>query len=184
MKKNILEKSKKLKKEAEEIIYKKTLLKLIQKVGEPMVYGSVDLDLMAYPDIDIMVKVKSEKDVLKIFSLGEKIIKKFSLAWLTFSNHKFRPDSPMNKGFYYGIRILYNKIIWKIDLWFYDNKTFEKKKIEYLKFKEQIEKVDRKTVLRLKEYYYKNYKTDSKIVYDAILKKNIKTITEFKKILK
>ena len=181
----LLRQAKNLRTEAHRLLYGEGLLALIGSTGETRVIGSFSLDLMTWPDIDISVELPHEKDVTAFFELGQEIASKFTVAKMSFSNHFIRQDVPFDHGLYWGIRLLHEGRIWKIDLWGYGSNMYESHMKDFDQLKSQLQDGDRMAILRIKNEVCRRPEYRGEItamnIYRAVSQHKVRTIEEFDK---
>lgn len=180
--KDLVEKARALREEAYTLLYQEGLFSLVQSVGPATVRGSVALDLMTWPDIDLSVQLPHETDISTFFELGKEIATNFQVVKMSFSNQFIRPDVPFDYGLYWGIRLLYAKI-WKIDLWGHGEDAYNTDVRAFNELAQQLKEVDRITVLRIKDEVCKRpeYRVEisSMDIYEAVAHYKVQTVKEF-----
>lgn len=183
--KNLLTKSKKIKEDADRILNDSTLHEILKKYGEPKIVGSYSYNLMMNPDIDIHLYVKelSREKAVKLLNelIEQDYFDNYSLIdWVR------NRDDRWSKGYYVGLK----KIVsghdkkWKIDIWQLVEDT--PGSLEYQKLmKEKLNNKPRSLILELKELRNNKYpQLPSTIIYDSVLKEDIRNKEDFKNYLK
>lgn len=168
---------------AEELLYTEGLFNLLQDTGNVYVMGSVVLDLMTWPDIDIDVQLADAQDVRTFFQLGCRIATVFSVPKMSFSNIAFRPEVPFPDGLYWNIRLDGPSYIWKIDLWGYEQAVYQKSVDEFEALRERLQTADRLTILRIKQALCRQdgygKTVTSMDIYQSVLHENVTSVEEF-----
>jgi hypothetical protein len=179
----LLAQAARLREEAHSLLYDKGLLEVVRSVGPACVIGSFALDLMTWRDLDISVQLSDEKDIPGFFDIGRKIIDRFQVSRMTYTNPVLHPDFPFDRGFYWGIHILHSGQTWKVDLWGYGEDDYHENLQKFARLSEQLSNGDRLAILRIKnevcerpEYHHEVISLD---IYEAVAKDHIKTVEEF-----
>jgi hypothetical protein len=170
--------------EADEILEKKGLLKILSQYGIPHITGSYSLGLMTWRDLDIYLENDelSERD---FFQLGEEIVSSLNPVKMSFRNERIAKTKDLPVGLYWGI---YSgderKGAWKIDIWAVDKKQC-RERLEFCnKLARKITPASRISILEIKSQcwtdpqYRKTYTSSD--IYTAVLEKNVKDIEGFK----
>lgn len=169
--------------EANEILHKYGLLHLLNKYGTPIVTGSYSLELMTWRDLDINLEIDkiSEAD---FFELGKEILLTLKPESMHFRNEFIAKTAGLPIGLYWGIyTALRFPKVWKIDLWAMDSPqvTLQQKTLNDLKSK--ITNDTRPIILMIKNHFCKHpeYRRgfNSMDIYNAVIKKDIKSIKDF-----
>jgi hypothetical protein len=182
---NLLAIDESLRKEADEIIYRKGLHNILSGFGIPYYTGSYSLQLMTWRDLDIYLEVEklSEK---KFFELGSKIASQFQPVKMSFRNERIARTPGLPAGLYWGVYLGNERAgAWKIDVWAMDNVEC-KQRLEYCDnlFK-RISNSDRLKVLEIKSkcwqdpLYRRAYSSSD--IYSAVLDNGIENFEQFVK---
>lgn len=163
----------KLKKEADTLLKKSGLLKLLSEYGKVNFTGSYKLGLMANGDIDIhVVPFKYSKDqVLEAFN---KLVKQDYFRGYYFGSYVKNLTLGFPKGYYIGVNKFQNKLFWVISIWFVEdldkkqrkfmddvrNKLTDETKYQILELKQQRNK--QKKEMTGIEIYKKVFKMSGK----------------------
>jgi hypothetical protein len=139
------------------------LLELIRReLGAAHIAGSVALDLMMVPDIDLYAPVESE-EAHKMLALAPKIAAElerqgFDLAKIVVNNEHVMPDPrfPDAPGIYTGVEFVARDTArkWKLDLWGWDCAHFAAAQARHNQWSERLKNVtaaDRDLILKLKQ---------------------------------
>src|SRR5689334_17744917 len=103
--------------EADEIIYKKGLHKILSAFGHPHYTGSYALKLMTWRDLDIYLQYENISEE-KFFELGAEIVASFQPVKMSFRNERLARTQGLPPGLYWGIYLGDEKAgAWKIDIW-------------------------------------------------------------------
>ncbi|MDB5232578.1 MAG: hypothetical protein JWN76_3383 [Chitinophagaceae bacterium] len=177
-----------IKKEADEILYKKGLIDILNSFGTPHIHGSYLLDLMTWRDLDIYLEVDNiaESD---FFLLGGKICTVLKPVKMSFRNETISKTQNLPFGLYWGIYLGNERAgAWKIDIWTVGTSECERL-IDYCKeIKQQLTSLAVSRILEIKSQcwtdpeYRRSYSSSD--IYTAVLEKNIPNIGEFKKYLR
>lgn len=179
----LLEQAHDLRTEASRLLYDEGLFSLISSVGPACIIGSFALDLMTWPDLDVSVQLRHEKDISTFFDLGRDIANRFQATKMSFSNQSIRPDVPFDHGLYWGIRLLYGGRTWKIDLWGYGDDAYQANLKDFDRLRSRLHDVDRVAILRIKNEVCQRpeyrVQISSMQIYEAVGQCNIRTVEEF-----
>jgi hypothetical protein len=140
-------------------------LDLLQSVrtafGTVAVVGSVDLDLMVWADIDVYTRLEAN-EAQRFLALLPALYARaenqdFASVRANFNDEYRRPGNPYGRGLYCGMKILGPERgrVWKLDLWAWDDVTFEEKLSEHRRLAADLARVDRDLVLQIKEAVYR-----------------------------
>ena len=175
----ILEYSKIIKVEADDLLVNLDLLKILQNFGEVIITGSYSLDLMIKRDLDISL-VNENMSIGKFFELGQSLNVCLNPHSMYFRSTIMKPiDNRPPNSLYWGVQTEY----WKIDLWQVP-KFYAEESIEYINnFKNKLTPAKREIVLTIKHTLLNNSdygrKYSSKELYKAVLENDVKNLDEF-----
>ena len=181
---NYFEKQKKLHKQADKILKDLNLMEVLKKYGNPKIVGSYALELMSWPDIDIVVV--TEPNYKQYLDLVTYLFKKenvYSLNLQDFRKSIF-PDRP--QGIYCGISYLVKpNIFWKIDVWF----MADVKALDIVnEVKSKLTDTNREIILKIKNEMREKTKYGKEVsgidVYQAVLDNGVKDLKGFRQYLK
>jgi hypothetical protein len=137
-----------LKTEAGQVIAHLDLTRILSSVAGRVEYtGSYLLDLMAYPDIDLMAgKVAVEQ----VFQAGGQLVRSPQVVQAVYEPSD-DPDLP--GGLYFKLRVAWGEWIrpWKIDIWFLDDAIIERKLADMRRFQAALTPDLRHLILRYKD---------------------------------
>jgi hypothetical protein len=180
----LTEQSGKYKKLADELLTSSKLLSVLEKYGKVNFVGSYKANLMMHGDIDIHIlreKPFSKEETLQIFNEIFKTIKFNSYYIGDWNGENFHPEFP--EGYYIGFKTRFADEKWKIDVWLVgeaEQKRFGKTYLDINK--ESLSDIQRETILKFKKYRNENgIKISGQAIYEMVLKKEIKDISEFEK---
>ena len=156
---------------------------LLQTYGPARVNGSFVLNLMTWRDLDLAVQLPHAHDVLTFFSLGQHIARRFPILKMSFSNQYLRPDTPFDHGLYWGIRLLHQQEVWKVDLWGYGPDEYPSHLAEFETLQRSLAMANRRLILRIKNDAcrlpsYRQALTSMQI-YEAVTNAGVQTVDEF-----
>lgn len=176
-----------IKKEADEILYEKGLIDVLNSFGTPHIHGSYALDLMTWRDLDIYLQVDavSESD---FFMLGGKICAIFKPVKMSFRNELIAKTPGLPAGLYWGVYLGNERAgAWKIDIWAVSTSEFQKLAEYTGKIMQKLTASGISHILKIKSQcwrdpeYRRTY--NSTDIYKAVLEDNVTNITEFKNYL-
>ena len=180
-------KSKSIKKNIDNLIYKKGLNNILQSYGQIFYTGSYYLDVMIWPDLDIEMSLNPDPFSLKaFFEIGEKIADKFKVLSMTFYN---RIDFPINeKGLYWNILININENNYNIDLWSFPKDILKQNISNMNNLKKRLTEKNKDKILKIKSLLLNNQGQTPKFsgynIYQAILNNNLEKKDEILNYLK
>lgn len=186
MTQDCIKKQNTLQQQAKEVLNHLDLIDILSKYGEVKIVGSMALDLMTWPDIDIDLVSKeiNDKDYFEmvIYIFSQKSIKHLMLIDNRSSFEKNRP-----KSMYIGIVYNFDGVDWKIDIRYLDSSSAsaddDVKQIKSKLTTENIKKIlEIKTALHNHPKYRKDFSGYD--IYQAVLEKNISTVEEYSALLK
>lgn len=129
---------------------------LAAQVGPPILVGSVALDLMVWPDIDIhMPLAHAERE--RMIGLAPRLLPRFEAAGLAVRELHYLDDHvephPLGAGLYCGVRLVERatRRKWKCDIWGWDPQDHARRQQEWRGLVEALAGADRDLILRLKE---------------------------------
>jgi hypothetical protein len=126
-------------------------------VGPVEVVGSVDLDLMVWPDVDLYARLAPDQGwrlVALMPALYQRLGRQgHAIVRATFNDEYRRPGSPYGRGLYAGFVILPagGAQAWKVDLWGWDEATLGEKMAEHRALARALAGADRDLILRIKD---------------------------------
>lgn len=187
MDQDVFEKQKFLQQQADDVLSQLGLVSLLSRYGEVKIVGSVALELMTWPDIDIDLKSAIEindKDYFEIvkYIFDQKHIKQLMLIDNRNAFEKNRPQS-----MYIGIIYVLDSVDWKIDIR-YLNPSDAWAEDDLKRIKSRLTQENSKAILEIKTAFHNHPKYRKEFsgykIYNAVLDKNISTVNEFSDYLK
>lgn len=136
-----------LKTEADQIIAHLDLTRILTSVAGRVEYiGSYLLDLMAYPDIDLMARRVA---VEQVFQAGGQLVRSPHIVQAVYQPSN-DPDLP--GGLYFKLRVAWGEWgrPWKLDIWFLDEAIIERKLTDTRRFQAALSPDLRQLILRYK----------------------------------
>ena len=173
-----------LHKEAERILLELNLINFLSRLGKPTIVGSFALNLMSWPDIDIVVV--SEMEIQGYLDTANYLFQKQNVYSLNLQDFRKSIYSDRPQGLYCGVCYLVKpKTFWKIDIWFLP----DAKALDLVKsVKSKLNDKNRLTILKIKNEMRESTKHGKEVsgmdVYKAVLEKGVKNLTEFRSYLK
>ena len=117
-----------IKKEAEEILFRKGLFKRLGAFGVPHLSGSYALGLMTWRDLDIYLETEHISDV-DFFKLGGEISNLLQPVKMSFRNELIAKTPGLPAGLYWGIYLGDERQgAWKVDMWAANSTEFKRLK--------------------------------------------------------
>ena len=170
--------------EADDILDKKGLRKILDRYGILHVTGSYSLGLMTWRDLDIYLEAEGLAEQT-FFELGKDIDSLLRPVKMSFRNERIAKTKGLPVGLYWGIYLGDEKKgSWKIDLWALSDKECE----ERLRFCNQIAKritpeskmkiLEIKSVCWTDPLYRKFYTSND--IYTAVLEKHAHDVESFR----
>jgi len=161
-----------LKQEANRLLEEFGLLEILREYGEPHVIGSVSMDLMAWPDLDIDV-VNTGMCLKKLHQLTVTLLERFSPVWY---EAKEEITDEGKTVWFHGLETEITGTRWNIDIWFFDEETIGKAEAYCTEIREKVRwnPALREAILTLKKelldrglYSFEKYRSVD--VYKAVL---------------
>jgi len=174
-----------IKKEADDILYKKGLIDILKSFGTPHIHGSYALDLMTWRDLDIYLHTDTFKEA-DFFLLGSKLCTLLQPIKMSFRNELIANTPGLPVGLYWGVYLGNERAgSWKIDIWAVDNSEFQKLVRYNTEIRERLTHSAVLSILEIKSQCWKDpeYRRsyNSADIYQAVLEKKITNIDDFKK---
>lgn len=179
MSNELVKNSKIVKKDADLLLKKSDMLKVLSNYGEVFVRGSYELDLMVDGDIDIyIVNTKLDKK-LAIKALNE-LIERNDFRGYMFYDFVKRRKKGFPKGYYLGVKTRFKDRKWKIDIWFMksmDNVSdkFMKKVLAGLDDEKRIKILELKNKVKTDNVGIPSY-----LIYLAVIENNVSELNDLK----
>jgi hypothetical protein len=177
-----------IRKEADEILYQKGLLSILEKYGTVKISGSYQLDLMTWRDLDIYLG-SDEITESGFFDLGSEILNLLQPVKMSYRNERGKTSAFLPDGLYWGIYLGNERAgAWKIDIWAV-NFQEQKRLLQYGEdLKSRLNPENREKILEIKSQCWKNpqYRRSfsSTDIYQAVLEKGISDFKSFTEYLK
>jgi len=155
---NLRENAAVLQKAARSLLGDTGLLQLLgDTFGPPEVVGSVALDMMTWPDIDIHLPL-AYADRRRLPDLMPTLYARFDSAGFAVHRMNFLDDyvdpHPLGAGLYCGIWLVERSTErrpWKCDIWGWEPADFERRQERWRKLVADLAGADRDLILRLKD---------------------------------
>lgn|GEM_PF-1521538 len=126
-------------------------------LGPVEVVGSVGLDLMVWPDVDLYTRLEAGERArfLALLPALHDCVEAqgYSFVRVNFNDEYRRPGNRFGCGLYFGMKILdpAGERLWKVDLWAWDTATFDQRMAEHRQLVRDLAAADRDLVLRIKD---------------------------------
>lgn len=169
----LLEQSSKTKITASKLLVEKNIIKALSKVGEPLLIGSYELDLMLDKDIDIIVKTNTPKvsaiEAINSFIAAE-VAQKYEFGDFVRYSRDNRPN-----GYIVNLLITeFEDIEWEIEIWFFREISYYLNQLK--DYKDKINPQKRLEILKRKHLRNYSGKTKYEISSVDIYKEVLKTV--------
>ncbi len=172
-KKEIFEKTQKMKWDAEAFLKEKDVLKELEKNNfEFEILGSLYFDLM-YDSADIDIKVKSKNifdNSKKFFNL---FVDKKKFQKMEYGNFIDFPRKNRPKGCIVNLRTEFRDKKWEIEIWFVDEENFNQSVLERDEIYKKINSKNKEKILILKDKRLREYKDKNNLssweIYKEVL---------------
>jgi len=181
---NPIERSARLKIEADDLLQEINLEALCRDIGELTPTGSYYLDLMIYPDIDIYLPPTTPR---KLFQIAAHLVENHPVVRVNFLNGG---SGPLKNGLYIKPVIAVGEWerSWKIDIWSVEQTFIEEKNAELDHYKEIITPEQRELILNYK-YAILNVEGRTPMfsgifIYQAVLVHGLKMFPEITEYLR
>ncbi len=174
---------KKIRSEADVLLYDKGLRKLVEEYAPVHVVGSHTLNLMCWRDLDLAMDAPAIT-VSEFFELGKRITALLAPRKMFFTNNRDHSGGNDPRGLYWGIRMGdVRRGAWKIDLWAFDTDQCLEKVRECEALRSRLNEENRLKILHLKSQLwdkpqYRDTIT-SQDIYDAVLDRGVNTLDGF-----
>jgi hypothetical protein len=173
----------KLRAEADDLLDRRGLRRVLEEFAPVSIVGSCALRLMVWRDLDVAMHAPG-MSVADFFDLGKRVADLLGPWKMFFTNSRnhVSPSDPI--GLYWGIRLGdISRGAWKIDVWAFDSDQFREKLRECDDLKARLNDENRRTILRLKSQLwnhpqYRNSIT-SQDIYDGVLEHGVTTLESF-----
>jgi hypothetical protein len=177
-----------IKQEADEILYKKGLINILNSFGTPHIHGSYALDLMTWRDLDIYLETDNIAGT-GMFELGKKINDLLAPVKMSFRNELLAKTPGLPAGLYWGIYLGNERAgAWKIDIWVVSPSECQRL-LEYTReIKQKLTSAASLSILEIKSQCWQDHEYrrsyTSADIYTAVLENNIANVEEFRNYLR
>ena len=176
----MVEESSSLKQEAEQIVWDLAILEFLQRYGEAQLVGSVALDLVVKRDVDLHVLVDIPDLLGVVDAVYRYLLKQEHIHEVRISDYRERGGVKVGVDAYAGI-----SGDWSIDIWVTDQA--ETTGFELVnRLRERLKPEHRKVILEIKrEKHRQGQLRDglSKLIYEAVVEKGVRSVGEFNQLL-
>jgi hypothetical protein len=172
-----------LRREAEDLLARHGVLRILEGFGTPHVSGSYELELMTWRDLDIYVEAPAP-DRGRFLELGFALGRALSPRRLSFTDHLNFPATEPVSGLYWGVQTdLLGRGGWKLDVWGVTPEVCAERLRHCRSLRARLTPEARLLILAIKEQVcrlpaYRKTIT-SQDVYDAVLERGLRTAPEF-----
>ena len=187
MTQNILEKQKSLQQEAKIVLEKLDLINILSNYGKAKIVGSLLLELMVWPDIDIDLESNKKINIKDYFEIINSIFKKENIKKITLIDNRNAFEKNRPQSMYIGIIYELNNIKWKLDIRYLNpSNAFARNDLKKIKKQLTPEKIQNILEIKTNLYTHPNYGKEFSgyDIYKAVIENNITTTEEFKNIFK
>ncbi len=141
-----LERASKLRQEADLVLQKVGVYDILRPYGRIVPTGSYFLDVMVYPDIDLMM---SKVSVEQLFQIGGRLASSDLVFQVVFEKSR---DANLPGGLYLKPRVNYGDWgrPWKIDIWSLDDPIIDRQMEPVTRFKSKMVGPIREQIIRYK----------------------------------
>jgi hypothetical protein len=170
--------------EADDILEKKNLRKILNRYGIVHVTGSYALGLMTWRDLDVYLETENLTEE-KFFELGKEMVSVLQPVKMSFRNERLAKTKGLPLGLYWGIYLGDEKKgSWKIDIWGLSSKECEERLQFCDHIAERISDESKMKILEIKsrcwvDPLYRKFYTSNDI-YTAVLDKHVHDVESFK----
>jgi hypothetical protein len=182
MTQSLIDNNRKIKLEANRLLFDRGLLGLLNTYGKAHVTGSYSLDLMTWRDLDLYLEVESITNEW-FFALGGKISQLLAPARMQFRNEHLVRTPGLPHGFYWGVHLTDQEVSWKVDIWAVNNDECDRLLKYCENIRAQLDDGTSSTILSIKSQCWQDpdYRRvyTSADIYDAVLSDGIKDIDGF-----
>ena len=173
-----MEKPSILKQEALGIINELDLLDFLGTLGESWIVGSVALDLIVKPDIDIHLLIEHDNLLKTADQISHYLINQPKIKEIRITDWREEGGIKLGVDVYPG-----SSETWSIDVWITSRaETTGFKLVDELK--DRLKPEHRYAIMEIKRHYYQQGKLRdgmSMKIYRAVLDKNVRTVEDFEK---
>jgi hypothetical protein len=177
-----------IRKEADDLLYRKGVFEILSKYGNVHISGSYSLDLMTWRDLDLYLETEHVTESA-FFELGKELVNILHPIKMSYRNETGRKDKELPNGLYWGIYLgNERKGAWKIDVWAVSSNELQER-LEYCEIlKRKLTPENRSNILEIKYrcWQHPGYRRSflSTDIYTAVLSDNVRGYEEFKEYLK
>jgi hypothetical protein len=172
---------------AADLVAELRLMKLLKLAGEPRLFGSYDLGLMVWPDIDIEVAAVGEPDIDATMTIAKELLLKPEIRYVHMRHQTASGTDGGYKRLFIGMQAKQSDVTWQIDISIVDQSTAARTAQNSHNLKSRLTDDTIATILRLKQKVAAsdNYHGDisSMDLYTAVLDKGVVDIAGFEKYL-
>jgi len=172
--KSLIIQAEKLRHQADLLLRKSKLIDLLGRYGEVDVTGSYRLNLMTKGDIDIhVVNPAASKSAAR--DLLDRLIDQNFFDSYQFYDGVTHFRKNMAHGYYIGLKTVFLRRKWKIDIWFLKRPDLQGARVTKL-VERSMDKKTRLAILNLKQKRDEQHlDIPSALIYEAVLTKHVRT---------
>jgi len=180
---NLIATTRTWKEKADNFLTKTDLIRDLSKYGEVHIVGAYRYDLMMHGDIDISVVREKLYSIDEVFEIFRDIyfMQKFRSYFIGGNWDDPRKGNEFPEGYYIGLKEKINGERWKVDIWFIDQKEFNKRTKDDSKFNTLTDD-ERALILACKQYRNANkLSITGQEIYNSVFERKWKNLEDFKK---
>lgn len=183
----LLDRARRLKREAEKILAESRLLEILAPLGRVEVIGSVRLGLVYRRDIDLLV-ITEEVSRVKAVKAVKTLLDGGYFQTVELMDYQKFPEYDFPLGFYFGLRVPVEGADWKLDIWYlHSGEAYTRLVMGALpRFEAALAQNLQKavTVLAIKEAYFDGVKYRDSVksidIYRAVFEDGVMSVEEFR----
>ena len=180
---DVIRADEKLRAEADDLLDRRGLRRLLEEYATISIVGSYALKLMVWRDLDVAMHAPGVA-VADFFDLGKRVTDLLASWKMFFTDNRNRESASDPVGLYWGIRLGdISRGAWKIDLWALESEEFHARLRECDSLNRRLNSENRLTILRLKSQLWRHPQYRSSVtshdIYDAVLDHEVASLDEF-----
>lgn len=172
--------SRKIRENADRILYEYGLLDSLRGLGVPHIIGSYQMDMMAWNDLDIDIE-NDGMSLERLYRLTGQILEIFRPSWYEAKEERAPGGRTV---WFHGFEATVDGELWNVDLWFFDRETIEAAERYCARIAETASAAQREQIVAIKRdllerglYTFEKFRSTD--VYRAVLELGIRDTDEF-----